>query len=133
MAQSIPCAGAIVFDGLGRLLLVRRANDPGVGLWSLPGGRCDQGESAAEACIREVAEETGLTVRVVRHVGSVTRPAPGDDTYAIDDFLCTVVAGDLRAGDDAADARWVTAAEISGLHLTSGLAQALRAWDLWPR
>src|SRR5690349_16445083 len=56
------CAGGIVHDAAGRVLLIRRGQEPSAGKWSIPGGRCLPGESAATACIREVAEETGVLV-----------------------------------------------------------------------
>ena len=132
MADAIRCAGAIIFDSSSRLLLVKRVNEPGAGLWSVPGGRCMSGESAAAACVREVAEETGLIVRVVRPVGSVLREGPADVLYAIDDFLCEVLGGALRAGDDADEARWVPPADLARLPLVPGLEVALRDWRLWP-
>ena len=61
----IRCIGALIFDPRGRLLLVKRANEPGRGLWSLPGGRVAEGETDHSAVRREVFEETGLTVTVV--------------------------------------------------------------------
>src|SRR5579859_374033 len=61
MRRREPCAGGIVHDGDGRLLVVRRGRPPSAGRWSVPGGRCRPGEPAADACVREVAEETGLT------------------------------------------------------------------------
>lgn len=122
------CAGAIVFDEAGRLLLVRRAHEPSRGLWCEPSGRREDGESAAEACVRETREETGLTVRVVHPVGSVR---VGD--YLIDDFRCEVVGGTAAAGDDAAELRWVTRAELAGLPLVDGLEQILAGWGCLPR
>lgn len=83
--------------------------------------------------MRELAEETGLAVRVVRHAGRVERDAPDGGIYVIDDFVCTVEGGTLRAGDDAADARWVDRAAFEHLTLAPGLAGCLRGWDLLPR
>ena len=127
-----PCAGGLVFDLARRLLLIRRATPPSAGLWSVPGGRCEPGESPAQACVREVAEETGLRVRVVRHAGRVERDGPGGVVYLIDDFVCSIVDGELRAGDDAGEARWVSAAELPSLRLTPGLLEALTKWRLLP-
>ena len=130
MAESelVRCAGAIVFDASGRLLLVRRGNEPSRGLWCEPSGRCDPGESAAEACVREAREETGLDVRVVRPAGSVRI-----GKYLIDDFVCEVVGGRERAGDDAAEVRWVTRAELTHLPLVADLESILASWDCLPR
>ena len=86
----IPCIGAVVFDDQGRLLLVQRANPPAQGLWSLPGGRQEPGETAEQGVVREVREETGLTVRVEQEVGTVVRQAPSGDDYVIRDFVCVV-------------------------------------------
>lgn len=129
----IPCVGAIVFDDRGRLLLVKRANPPAQGQWSLPGGRQESGESAADGVVREVREETGLEVRVEREVGTVQRQAPSGDTYVIRDFVCTAPKTDaVVAGDDAADARFVEIAELGGLDTSEGLLDALREWQLIP-
>jgi ADP-ribose pyrophosphatase YjhB (NUDIX family) len=79
-----------------------------------------------------VAEETGLAVEVIRHVGQVVRDAPGGDSYLIDDYVCGVVSGELRAGDDASAVRWVTRAELTGLALAPGLYEALAEWGVLP-
>lgn len=128
----IKCVGAIVFDEAGRLLLIRRAHPPGEGLWSLPGGRVEPGESDAEAVIREVREETGLTVAPGPLAGTVDRPASGGAVYEINDYLATVTAGRLTPGDDASDARWCTPADLAGLPLTPGLLEALTDWNVLP-
>jgi ADP-ribose pyrophosphatase YjhB (NUDIX family) len=131
-AGRVACAGAIVLDGAGRLLLIRRGREPGRGLWSLPGGRCEPGEDAAAAAVRETYEETGLEVTAGRLVGRVERPGPGGITYLIDDLACTVTGGTLRAGDDADDARWIGAAELAALSVTEGLLEALTRWGVLP-
>jgi 8-oxo-dGTP diphosphatase len=131
-AGRVACAGAIVLDGAGRLLLIRRGREPGRGLWSLPGGRCEPGEDAAAAAVRETYEETGLEVTAGRLVGRVERPGPGGITYLIDDLACTVTGGTLRAGDDADDARWIGPAELAALPVTEGLLEALTRWGVLP-
>lgn len=128
----IYCAGAIVHDDVGRLLLVRRGRPPGVGLWSVPGGKREPGESAADACVRETLEETGLAVRVLRYAGRVERAAGPGDVFVIDDYLCEATGGRLRADDDAADARWVRAGALAPAQLTDGLLDALASWDALP-
>jgi len=129
-ARRVPCAGAIVLDYAGRLLLIRRGQEPGRGLWSLPGGRCEPGEDAATAAVREAYEETGLVVAAGALVGRVERPGPGGVTYVIDDLACAVTGGTLRAGDDADDVRWVGPAELATLPVTDGLLDALTRWGV---
>ena len=126
----IPCVGAIVRDGAGRLLLIKRGHDPEAGRWSLPGGRIEPGETDAQALVREMREETGLTVVPGPLLGAVERPGPGGSVLDIRDYAATVTGGTLAAGDDAADARWVTAADVPRLPLTSGLADALASWGV---
>lgn len=132
----IRCVGAVVHDGAGRLLLVRRANDPGKGRWSLPGGRVEPGETDVQALTREMREETGLAVELGRLVGSVDRIAP-TGFFQIHDYACTVTGGRLRAGDDAADVAWVDMARFYTLErqgaLADELAATLRSWKALPR
>lgn len=124
MTDRVACVGAVVLDERRGLLLVRRANEPGRGLWSIPGGRVEPGETAAAAVVREVREETGLEVTVGRLLGSVVR-----GRYDIDDFACTAVGGTLVAGDDALEARFVVPDELTALPLTEDLLETLRGWD----
>ena len=134
-ATEIPCVGGVVHDERGRLLVVRRGQEPGRGQWSVPGGRVEPGESDEVAVLREVVEETGLHVVLVRHVGSVRRPAPGGGTFQIRDYLLhpsQVPAPAPVAGDDADDARWVTHAELESLPVVDGLLDALAEWSLLP-
>lgn len=132
-ARRVRAVGAVAFDAERRLLVVRRAHPPALGRWSLPGGRVEPGESDADALAREVLEETGLVVTIGELVGQVERPGPGGIVYDIADHLCTVVGGTLAAGDDAADARWVSYAELARLPVTAGLVEALREWGALPR
>jgi 8-oxo-dGTP diphosphatase len=133
----VPCAGAIILDDAGRLLLIRRGRPPGVGLWSVPGGKCEPGEGAEAACVREAQEETGLDIAVLRHAGQVERPGLDGDVFVIDDFVCAVRGGAVSAGDDAADARWFTISDAVALDraggVVEGLLDALRGWALIPR
>lgn len=131
MTQDIPCVGAIVFDEDGRLLLVRRANPPAQGLWSIPGGRVEPGEADEAAVVRELAEETGLAGTVVREVGTITRDAPSGGTYVIRDFLMQVASGASPvAGDDASDAAWFTPDEVRSASTSPGLVGTLASWGL---
>jgi len=112
------------------LLLIQRGHEPSAGLWSLPGGRIESGETDAEALVREMREETGLVVEVGRLVGSVRRPARDGDVLDIRDYAATVIGGRLQPGDDAADARWVEFAELKSLPITDGLIEALTDWGV---
>lgn len=127
-----PCAGGIVIDDQRRLLLIRRGQPPALGLWSIPGGRCRPAEPPEDACVREVLEETGLSVRIIRHVGRVDRDGPPGLIYVIDDYLCEPISGVLHAHDDASDARWVSRADLDTLELSPGLLDALVAWGTVP-
>lgn len=108
--------GAVVVDG-GRVLLVRRGKEPLKGHWSLPGGALELGESLADGLVREVREETGLTVQPVELVELLDRiHREGERVryhYVIADYLCRVVGGEMQAASDAEAVRWVERAEWS--------------------
>jgi ADP-ribose pyrophosphatase YjhB (NUDIX family) len=126
----VPCVGAVVKDRQGRLLLIKRAHEPGAGLWSLPGGRIEPGETDAEALVREMLEETGLTVEPGPLIGQVERSGLDGAVIDIRDYAATVTGGTLCPGDDAADARWVRANELAALPITEGLAETLALWGV---
>ena len=126
--QRVHCAGGVVRDTAGRLLLVRRGHAPSVGLWSLPGGRVEVGETAAAAAAREVREETGLVVAVGALLGRTELAGPSGSTYVVDDFVCTPVGGTLEAGSDATNVRWFSVAEIRTLDCTPRLVETLEGW-----
>jgi 8-oxo-dGTP diphosphatase len=128
----IGCVGAVIKDEAGRLLLIRRGHEPGKGLWSIPGGRIEPGESDESALMREVREETGLDVTAGPLIGAVRRPAgtlgaPGAE-LDIRDYAAVVTGGTLVPGDDADDAVWADAADLDRLPLADGLLDALRSW-----
>lgn len=124
-ADRVACAGAVVRDDCGQVLLVRRATEPGRGLWSLPGGRVEPGEDARACALREVREETGLRVAIGDELLTVEI-----GEYDVTDFAATVVGGELRAGDDAADVRWCSVETLTTLPLTPSLLDALAALGL---
>lgn len=128
--------GAVVVDAAGRVLLVRRGRPPSAGEWSLPGGHVEPGESLEAAIAREVLEETAVPARVVCPLCVVPVAREGY-AYAIHEHLLVpleAAAPEARAGDDAADARWVDPGEVAALGLrpdaqavvASGLAEARR-------
>jgi 8-oxo-dGTP diphosphatase len=129
----VPCVGGVVHDGSGRLLLIRRGHAPHAGLWSLPGGRLEPGETAAKAVVREVLEETGLRVRAGAPVGRVQIPA-GEVVYDVVDLACTLVdpAQQPVAGDDAAAVMFADASDIGRLRCTPLLVETLRDWGVLP-
>jgi 8-oxo-dGTP diphosphatase len=124
----IPCVGAVIRDGDGRLLLIRRGREPGKGLWSIPGGRIEAGETDPLALVREVREETGLIVTPGPFLGSVRLPRGADAEMEIRDYAATVTGGELTAGDDADDAMWAPADALDEIPLSPGLLGALRRW-----
>jgi ADP-ribose pyrophosphatase YjhB (NUDIX family)/ubiquinone/menaquinone biosynthesis C-methylase UbiE len=97
---------AIVLDDAGKVLLTRRADN---GLWCLPGGHLDFGETIQECVVREAYEETGLVVEVERLVGVYSHPIPKSDIvpnprhYVILSFLCRPVGGEIRVTDETTD------------------------------
>jgi 8-oxo-dGTP diphosphatase len=126
----VPCVGAVIRDERGRLLLIKRGHEPSAGLWSIPGGRIEPGETDAEALVREMREETGLEVEPGPLLGRVQRPGRGREVIDIRDYAATVTGGTLRAGDDAAEARWVAEADLHVLPITGGLVEALTEWGV---
>ena len=128
--QPVVAVGAIVFKN-NRVLLVRRDQPPSQDLWAIPGGRVEIGETLQEADEREILEETGITIQAhepiytfdyIERDGS-TRPR---FHYVIVDLMADYVRGETRAGDDAADARWVAAEELSGLKISSKTLNLLK-------
>ena len=116
-------AAAIIFDSprRERILLTRRSDN---GKWCLPGGRMESGESAAEACEREVLEETGLTVKVRKLAGVYTSPdwvvqyRDGNRHQLIAfSFVCEMVGGDLVVSDETTEFGWFTPEQIRGMDL----------------
>jgi 8-oxo-dGTP diphosphatase len=116
-ARLVPAVGAVVVDPQGRILLVRRARPPAQGSWTLPGGKVERGETAEAAIVREVHEETGLSIHIVAGLGAEELERDGF-AYRIEEHLAVCSHGGIPvAGDDAADARWVDRSELESLHV----------------
>jgi mutator protein MutT len=113
--------GAVIVDE-GRVLLARRGNEPMKGHWTLPGGLLELGETLSDGVMREVREETGLTVEVLQLIELLDRihrlkedqGARVRYHYVIADYLCRVTGGQLHAASDADAVRWVEREEWSG-------------------
>jgi ADP-ribose pyrophosphatase YjhB (NUDIX family) len=135
--RRVPCVGGVVVDDAGRILLVRRGQEPAKGRWSVPGGRVEAGEDDPTATAREVLEETGLAVTVAELVGTVERDAPDGSIYAISDYRCTPSAGAdpalVVAGDDADEVGWFTPEQVRALDCAPGLVEALEDWGVLRR
>jgi ADP-ribose pyrophosphatase YjhB (NUDIX family) len=112
-------AAAVLIEQDGRVLLVRRTNEPYRGLWTLPAGFVDAGEDPARAAERECLEETGLTVRVKRVLDVI----PGREHERGADFIIAyqgkVISGVLSPGDDADAADWFTRDMLPPLAFTA--------------
>jgi 8-oxo-dGTP diphosphatase len=132
----IVAVGAFIFDREGRVLLVERGKEPGLGLWTVPGGRLEPRETLAQAVAREVREETGLIVEVGALACVVERM--GDDFhFVILDYLAHVIGGELKAATDVRAARYVADSELDALPLTDGLVplieRARKSHAAWER
>jgi ADP-ribose pyrophosphatase YjhB (NUDIX family) len=129
MIRPTVAVGVVLLDG-DRVLLIRRGKAPAEGLWSVPGGKLELGESLEAACRRELREETGLSATIgplVEVLDRVVRDGDGVIThhYVILDFVGTAPSGELRAASDAAEARWVPFAALERLTTTDGLGPVL--------
>jgi 8-oxo-dGTP diphosphatase len=116
--------GALIFDG-DRILMAQRGKPPLEGLWSLPGGLVETGESLKDAVCREVREETGLEIRplgVLEIFERIMRDSEGapEYHYVLIDYVCSVSGGELCAGDDACRAEWFRRRDLKQLAITEG-------------
>ncbi len=131
--------GGVVIDA-GRTLLIRRGSHPLKGEWSIPGGLLEVGETLEQGVVRELAEETGLDVRVIELIEVFERifPAPpnadgtpGDPSrpqyhFVILDYLCETNGGTLSAGSDAMEFTWAREDELLKFDLTVAVKRVLR-------
>jgi 8-oxo-dGTP diphosphatase len=126
--QPLVGVGALIFTRSGRrgpILLVERAGKPLTGYWSLPGGLVETGELLEDAVRREILEETGLRIAIVRRFDifeRIMRDPQGrtEYHYLLVDYVCKVVGGELRAGDDVSRAAWVRRTELDRYQITEG-------------
>jgi 8-oxo-dGTP diphosphatase len=123
-------SAAIVRDG--HVLVVRRARAPAAGLFTLPGGVVETGETLADAVMREVREETGIAIEPLALAGHrevIVRAADGriERHFVILAFAARWTAGEPSVTDEIAEARWVRPAELKSLQTTEGLADIVAA------
>ena len=129
--QPLIGVGALIVEN-GRAVLIKRGKAPLLGEWSIPGGMLELGETLRQGAEREALEETGLEVRAGELLGVFDRVVPDGEGnilyhYVLIDFLCDRVSGDLRAGADAAEARWFTPEEVATLPLAEDTAGVIQA------
>jgi 8-oxo-dGTP diphosphatase len=122
----------------GQVLVVRRARAPADGLFSLPGGVVEIGETLMQALVREVREETSLSIEPVALAGfreSITRDRDGrvERHFVILPFAARWLAGEPLLNEELSEARWLRPAELTGLPTTPGLAEIVAtAFKLLP-
>jgi 8-oxo-dGTP diphosphatase len=127
--------GGVVIAG-GRTLLIRRGSAPLQGQWSIPGGMLELSESIAEGVRRELAEETGLEVRVGDLIEVFERIVPGEEGrtryhFVILDYLCDMISGVARAGSDVTDVAWAREDELERYSLTAIATRVIkRAFEM---
>jgi len=126
-----PAASCVIKDKFGRFLLIKRGTPPQIGHWTIPGGRQEVGETLEETAVREVFEETGLEVRIIRKLGVLNLSMETRYRYEIHEFLAEPLAGALSAGDDAADIGWFSAQEMTQLELTQDLIHHLTDYGVY--
>ena len=116
----------------GRVLIVRRGMPPMPGIYTLPGGGVELGETLEQAVIREVREETGLAIEPICLAGYrqvIARDADGkiERHFVILPFAARYLAGEISLNAELAEAKWLVPAELSGLRTTDGLAEIVTA------
>jgi ADP-ribose pyrophosphatase YjhB (NUDIX family) len=123
-------SAAIIRDG--RVLIVRRARPPAYGVFTLPGGGVEAGETLRDAVIREVLEETALAIEPLGLAGyreAIARDADGrvERHFVILPFAARWLSGEVALNEELAEARWLLPHELDGLKTTEGLADVVRA------
>jgi 8-oxo-dGTP diphosphatase len=116
----------------GRVLIVRRARPPARGLYTLPGGGVELGETLEEAVIREVREETALEVKPIALAGyrqAIARDEAGkiERHFVILPFAARWISGEISLNEELAEAHWLFPDDLAGLTTTEGLAQIVAA------
>ena len=121
--------GALVLKE-GRMLLVKRSQEPSKGKWSVPGGRLELGETISEAVKREVLEECGVQIEIVRILNVMDNILRDDDGriryhFVLIDLLANYLSGEPEAQSDAEECRWVTPAELAKVDMNPRLRDVI--------
>lgn len=111
--REFACDGLIIQDN--RILLIKRAADPGKGQWAIPGGRIDQNEDAIQCLKREMKEETNLEIEPLAFIGLYSDPKRDPRGVIAAAYLCKIVSGKLQHGDDAGEAKWFSLSSLPKL------------------
>lgn len=119
----LPNAASVALVRDGKVLLIKRAYDPYKGLWTLPGGRLEPGETIEQCVIREVAEEIGVTIRNPRLV--MTQSLGRDLAFRLAVFVTPDFTGRITASDEIADHKWVEPSALISFRTTSRLDDVL--------
>ena len=109
--------GVVVLNNRNEILLIKRGTEPNIGIWTIPGGRQEAGESLATTAHREIEEETGVIIGTPKLIDVVDHIEHNPDGtllrhYSLIDYAARYLNGKPRAGGDAACAAWVSLAEI---------------------
>lgn len=138
----VAVGGVVIANG--RVLLARRGHEPMRGEWSIPGGVLETGETLSEGVMRELREETGLTVRVIDLIEALDRILPEPDVssvptgnaslprpkpryhYVILDYLCEIAGGEPRASGDITELAFIQEDELSRYALTPAVIRVVR-------
>ncbi|MFE2725666.1 NUDIX domain-containing protein [Kitasatospora sp. NPDC059327] len=128
----VPAASVVVVDDAGRVLLQRRTDN---GMWALPGGVMDIGESISGCGVRETREETGIDIEITGIVGTYSDPRhvlAYDDGEVRQEFsICLLgrpLGGELRVSDESHEVAWFSPAETDGLPMVPNIRRRLADW-----
>jgi ADP-ribose pyrophosphatase YjhB (NUDIX family) len=123
-------SAAIIRDG--RVLVTQRARGPALGVWTMPGGVVESGETLTEALVREIDEETGMAIEPIALAGHREVLVRDEQDrvsrhFVILCFAARWLAGEPRLNEELSDARWLRQEELAGLKTTDGLAEIVAA------
>lgn len=128
----VPAASVVVVNDLGQVLLQRRVDN---GMWALPGGKMELGESLAGCGVRETKEETGIDIEITGIVGTYTNPG---HVFAYDDgevrqefsicLLGSPVGGELAVSDESHEVAWFDTEEIDSLPMVDSIRRRVNDW-----